>query len=485
MSGLARHWIDGQWTASSDGSESVTLDPADGSEVWRFADGSLAEAEASVAAARRVFETSGWAHDPRRRARALLEMADALDARRQPLAESLCRENGKPLGECLHEVAISSSELRFYAGLARASFGRVMETEPGHVSMIAREPMGVAGIIVPWNAPLILLVRSLGPALAAGCTAAIKHAAQTAGTSALACEAFAAAASLPQGCVNAFAERGAAGAKHLVASTEVDVLSYTGSTHVGKLIMADAAGTLKRLNLELGGSAPCIVFEDADLDRTAAALVKAGMVMAGQQCVAASRLIVHERILGAFTRRLALALEALVVGRGLDPATQLGPLIDLRSRDRVARLAADAVDRGARVLREPGRPGGPLVNGAFLTPGLLQVDDPGDPILQQEIFGPVLTLQCFSTEAEAVQRSNDSRFGLAASVWTADLRRGQRVAQKIRAGTVWLNMHGRLAAEIETGGYKESGIGRLHGVQGLEEFLHSKHVAWELGNPAE
>jgi acyl-CoA reductase-like NAD-dependent aldehyde dehydrogenase len=176
-------------------------------------------------------------------------MADALDARRPQLAETLCRENGKPLGECLHEVTISSSELRFYAGLARANFGRVMETEPGQMSMIAREPMGVAGIIVPWNAPLILLVRSLGPALAAGCTAVIKHAAQTAGTSALACEAFAAAGSLPPGCVNAFSESGTAGSKQLVASTDVDVLSYTGSTHVGQLIMGDAAGTLKRLNL--------------------------------------------------------------------------------------------------------------------------------------------------------------------------------------------------------------------------------------------
>jgi acyl-CoA reductase-like NAD-dependent aldehyde dehydrogenase len=359
-----------------------------------------------------------------------------------------------------------------------------METEPSQMSMIAREPMGVAGIIVPWNAPLILLVRSLGPALAAGCTAVIKHAAQTAGTSALACEAFAAAASLPQGGVNAFSESGTAGSKQLVASTDVDVLSYTGSTHVGKLIMADAAGTLKRLNLELGGSAPCIVAEDADLDRTAAALVKAGMIMAGQQCVAASRVIVHEKVFDAFARLLKDALAAMVIGRGSDPATQLGPLIDARSRERVEGIAADAVSGGARLLLAPTRPAGPLARGSFLSPGLLQVDDPATPILHQEIFGPLLTLQRFATEAEAVRRANDSRFGLAASVWSADLRRAQRIAQQIKAGTVWINMHGRLAAEIETGGYKESGLGRLHGVQGLEEFLQSKHVAWELGTAA-
>ena len=262
------------------------------------------------------------------------------------------------------------------------------------------------------------------------------------------------------------------------------MLSYTGSTHVGKLIMADAAGTLKRLNLELGGSAPCIVAEDADLGRTAAALVKAGMIMAGQQCVAASRVIVHEKVFDAFARLLKDALAAMVIGRGSDSATQLGPLIDARSRERVEGIAADAVSGGARLLLAPTRPAGPLARGSFLSPGLLQVDDPATPILHQEIFGPLLTLQRFATEAEAVHRANDSRFGLAASVWSADLRRAQRIAQQIKAGTVWINMHGRLAAEIETGGYKESGLGRLHGVQGLEEFLQTKHVAWELGAAA-
>ncbi|MBU3672001.1 MAG: aldehyde dehydrogenase family protein [Sinobacteraceae bacterium] len=481
MESFARHWINGVWVDSVDRSEAVTTNPADGSEVCRYADGSLPEAEASIEAARTAYESSSWAHDPRRRARALLEMADALDARRDIIGRMLCLENGKPIGECLHEVAISSAELRFYAGLTRANFGRVMETEPGQMSMIAREPMGVAGIIVPWNAPLILLVRSLGPALAAGCTTVIKHAAQTAGTSALTNEAFAGCASLPAGTVNAFAERGITGAKRIVASPDVDVVSYTGSTHVGKMIMADAAVTLKRLNLELGGSAPCVIFADADIDRTVGALVKAGMIMAGQQCVAASRLIVQESIFPQFSQRLVAALEAMVVGPGLQPNTQLGPLIDHRSRERVETLTASAIAAGARATLAPRRPGGSLAKGSFLSPGVLEIDDPTNPILHQETFGPVLTLQRFATEAEAVRRANDSRFGLAASVWTADLQRGQRVAQKIKAGTVWLNMHGRLAAEIETGGYKESGIGRLHGVQGLEEFLQSKHVAWELG----
>jgi acyl-CoA reductase-like NAD-dependent aldehyde dehydrogenase len=408
-------------------------------------------------------------------------MADALDSRRQAIGELLCRENGKPIGECLHEVAISAAELRFYAGLARANFGRVMETEPGQISMLAREPMGVAGIIVPWNAPLILLVRSLGPALAAGCTAVIKHAGQTAGTSALACEAFSAVDSLPAGCVNAFAESGSSGAARMVESAQVDVISYTGSTHVGKVIMANAAGTLKRLNLELGGSAPCIVFDDVNLDHAVKMLAKAGMIMAGQQCVAASRLIVHDRIYDEFSRRMAAVLGSMRIGRGLESATELGPLIDIRSRDRVEALVASSVGAGARPLLAPDRLRGMAPNSAFLSPGLLSVEESNNPILHQEVFGPVLTLQRFYGEEDAIHRANDSRFGLAASVWSADLQRAQRVASRIKAGTVWLNMHGRLAAEIETGGYKESGLGRLHGVQGLEEFLQTKHVAWELG----
>jgi acyl-CoA reductase-like NAD-dependent aldehyde dehydrogenase len=476
----ARHWIDGELADGGDGQSASTHNPADGSEVGRYADGGACEAKSAISAARRAFDAPRWAHDLRLRATVLLEMADALLQAREKLARVLTAENGKPLREADLEVIAAVSELRFYAGLARANFGRVLETEPGHLSMMMRESMGVAAIIVPWNAPIILLIRSLAPALAAGCTAVIKNAPQTAITNAMVCEAFARCASLPKGVINSFAESGNAGAQALVSSPDVDVVSYTGSTHVGKLIMQAASGTLKRLNLELGGSAPCIVFADADLDCAVPALVRAGMIMAGQQCVAASRLIVHESIGGAFIERMRAALAALVVGRGDDPRTQMGPLIDHRSRDRVEALVASV--RGTATVHLDGRrPQGGLAKGAFLSPSLIEVPDSAAPILHQEIFGPVLTLQTFGSEAEAIARANNSRFGLAASVWTRDLQRAQRVSRHIRSGTVWLNMHGRLLPEVETGGYRESGIGRLHGVQGLEEFLQTKHVAWELG----
>lgn len=478
MNASANHWIDGRWQASASNATGESLNPSTGETLGRFADAGAEDGQAAIAAARQAFEHSAWAHQPRLRAAVLLEFADRLQQAQEDVALALARENGKLIGDSRHEVAAAISELRYYAGLARNIFGRVTELDQNQFSMLAREPMGLAGIIVPWNAPITLLVRSLAPALAAGCASVVKAAPQTALVNAQVFALLAQVEGLPPGIVNMLAETGSEVAQLLVSSPEVDVLSYTGSTAVGKQIMAAGACTLKRMNLELGGSAPCLVFADADLDAAAAGIVRGGMAHAGQVCVAASRVLAQQDIADALQKRIAERLAGLRLGLAEDGGSQLGPLIDQASRQRVEGLVRASRSVGELVL-EGAAPGGDLARGAFLSPSLVRVEQPGSPFLQQELFGPLLSLDRFGDEDEGAQKANDTRFGLAASVWTGDQQRGLRLASKIKSGTVWINAHLKLHAEIETGGYRESGIGRLHGVEGLDEFLQTKHISWQ------
>ncbi|MCS5688243.1 MAG: aldehyde dehydrogenase family protein [Acidimicrobiales bacterium] len=477
----ADSWIDGEWRASKSGSYAESVNPAAGRPLEYFADANRDDAKVAISTARRSFEASTWAQSPRLRAKTILDFADRLDARAPEIRELLTLEHGKPILQSRMEVALSAAELRFYAGLARNVFGRVMEIEPDNYSMLTSEPMGVAGIIVPWNAPIILLIRSLAPAMAAGCTSVVKAAPQTALANAAVFAALSEVDDLPAGVVNMFAETGNEGAKELVSSTDVDVISYTGSTEVGKQIMRAGADNMKRMNLELGGSAPCLIFPDADLEKAVPSLIFAGLFISGQQCVAASRLVVHESILEEFTERFASALKNVVVGPGIEPATQMGPMIDAPSRDRILGLIADASSDVDWIVKG-GAPGGKLSDGYFVTPSLARIENKDEALANCEIFGPILTIQSFADDDEALAIANRTSYGLAASVWTGDLCRGQHLARRIESGTVWLNKHGQLHAEIETGGYKESGLGRLHGVEGLYEFLQTKHISWETNS---
>ena len=478
MADVARHWIGGEWVDSANGATAESTNPSTGAVLGRFADAGTEDGEAAIAAARRCFEESGWAHQPRVRSQALLRFADKLEAAKSDIATALARENGKLIGEATHEVVAAVSEARYYAGLARNIFGRVTEVDQGQFSMLAREPMGVAGIIVPWNAPITLLIRSLAPAMAAGCTSVTKAAPQTALVNAMVFELLADVDGIPAGAVNMIAETGNAVSKLLVDSSDVDVISYTGSTHVGKLIMAAGAATLKRMNLELGGSAPCVVFADADLDATAAGITRAAMAHAGQVCVAASRVIADRTVAGQLETKLAERLGNLKLGVADQSDSQLGPLIDSGSCERIGDLMKASREAGEMVL-EGSSPGGDLAGGSFISPSLVHIEDAGSDFLQQEIFGPLLTVDTFSDEDEAVEKANNTRFGLAASVWSTNQQRGMRLANRIKSGTVWLNAHMKLHAEIETGGYRESGLGRLHGVEGLDEFLQTKHISWQ------
>jgi len=474
----ALHWISSDWVGSADSAEAETTNPAIGVPVQRFAAGGRPEAEAAIAAARQAFDRGEWAESPRLRAAVLLAFADRIEACKRALAQILTEENGKVLNHAELEITAVASELRYYAGLARNIAGKVLEIAPRTLSVLHREAAGVAAHIVPWNAPGILLVRSLGPAMAAGCTNVIKPAPQVAGFHTAIMRCLADIEAMPAGVVNSVMETGSVIGKILVESPDVEVVSFTGSTAVGQRIMAAAAGTLKRLVLELGGKAPCVVFDDVSVDTVAPALAAAATVISGQQCTAAARVLVQRNIYEDLRNALAKRFREMVVGPGTDPASEMGPLIDRASRDRVAAVVDRAAAEG-RIIVQGEIPGGSLAAGAFIRPSLTALEDLSSPLVCDEIFGPVLNIEPFDDEADAIRRANAVRYGLAASVWTRDHDRAQHVARALRAGTVWINAHNRLFPEAETGGYRASGVGRMHGVEGLDPFLETKHVYHE------
>jgi acyl-CoA reductase-like NAD-dependent aldehyde dehydrogenase len=476
----ALNYINGQWQGAAGGATGESRNPADGSVIGTYAASGREEARLAIASAREAFETSLWAHDARLRQLVLLRWADRLE-KREDLAALLTRENGKVLTQSRGEMAAAISEIRYYAGLTRHIPGHFMEVEPGAYSATLREAAGVAGLIIPWNAPIVLLIRSLAPALAAGCTVVIKPAHQTAQITAQVLGELAAVESLPRGVLNLVLEHGSEVAQELVASNEVDVLSFTGSNLTGQRIMAAAAPTMKKLSLELGGKSSCLVFPDADVRTVAQRLATAATIISGQQCTAARRVLVHASRYDEMKQALKNALEAIVVAPGDAPGAGMGPLIDADSLDRVSSEVQRALDMADEVVLRGGRGGGKLAGGHFLTPTLVAHSDTGAFFTQDEIFGPFVVLEKFEDEKEAVARANHTVFGLSASVWTADGDRGMRLARALRNGTVWINDHNRLFAEAETGGYRRSGIGRLHGYEGLADFLETKHIFRNAG----
>ncbi|MCG6902419.1 MAG: aldehyde dehydrogenase family protein [Rhodobacter sp.] len=471
----AQHYIDGAWVGS-DAALADSIAPATLSTLGQFHPGSAALADQAARVARDTFFASSWAASPRLRAQVLHEIADRLEAAKEEIADLVVAENGKLRAEALGETLGAISETRYYAGLARNIRGTMQETAPGNLSLFHREAAGVAAIIVPWNAPVTLLMRSLAPALAAGCTAVIKPAHQTPLVHARIMAAMVSAPSLPRGVINSVNENGIEVGQALVASPDIDVISFTGSSRTGQAIMAAAAPTLKRVGLELGGKAPAVIFEDADLDQAVRELTHGALNMAGQICVAAARFLVHAPVAKAFEERIIAAFRAVRTGPGSDPASDMGALIDIASRDRLTGLIEQAGDEGEILLK-----GRALDSGSFLTPTLFRIDNLRSTLVQEELFGPIVSVETFETEADAIAMANATPYGLAASVFSQNGARALRTARAIRAGTVWINSHLRLFAEGETGGYGKSGLGRLHGPEGLADFLETKHIYMEAG----
>lgn len=476
----AFNWIDGN--QRGEGRSKDSIDPATYNVIGHYPDDGREAAASAVAAASKAFRETMWAHDHELRARVLEQLARAFERNRGRLLDILSLENGKVKGEAAFELDMVPSKLRYSAATALIEGGRAMTPKPGSISLILRQPMGVAAVIAPWNSPVILTIRSLAPALAAGCTTVIKLPGQVAQTASLMAEVMAEAKDLPNGVINLFFESGPEGSAYLVDSPDVPVVSFTGSTRTGRAISSTGARYLKRFGMELGGKTPMIVFDDADIDAALPVLEKALTVFSGQFCMTGSRLLVQNDRYEAVRDGLAARLRNVKVGPAADPSSDMGPLIDRANVERVDRVVIAAIAAGAKVV-ERGGPveAGPLEKGAFFRPALLEVSDNSLAVIQEETFGPVLTIQRFSNEAEAIRLANDNDYGLSASIWTCDVDRALRVAQALEAGSVWINDWAKVYDSTEEGGFKQSGLGRLNGLAALEDFIEHKHIALNPG----
>jgi acyl-CoA reductase-like NAD-dependent aldehyde dehydrogenase len=478
----ARNWINGTWATGGTIKEAVN--PSTGKPLGRYLDIGPEEARQAIKAARTAFDTTTWPRDRSLRSRVLFELADRLQERVAEIALMLAKEGGKLLPQTQWEVQASVEWLRYSAATAvLQTGGQAIESVPGLYFHSDPEPMGVVGVISPWNSPVILSVRAIGPALAAGCTVVLKLPHQTALTNTLFAEVIAATQLLPRGVLNTFTESGSIGASMLVESPDVNAISYTGSTKVGRLIAANGAQTLKRLNLELGGKTPLIVFDDADLKVVVPQIVTALVAMNGQFCCTGSRVLVQRGIADKLRAALIEAYQNVRLGESEDPNAQLGPLIDGASVKRVDAIVAEAASYAKILVRGGPVKEGPLAKGAFYKPALIEVQPLNSFVIQNEIFGPVQTFEIFEDEADAIRRANATEYGLAASVFAGDVMRCRRIGKAIQAGHIWMNCWGMMTEHFEEGGFKQSGVGVLCGPRAIQQFQEIKVYASVEGLP--
>ena len=470
-------YINGQWVEAAGGKTFAVHNPATDEIIGEAADAGAAEAEAAVKAAHDAFPA--WAKRPAdERAELLHKAFDILKSRIEDHARILTQENGKPLAESKGEATIGAAFVRWNAEEARRTYGEVVPSPTTAKRVLTfRQPVGVVAAITPWNFPYSMITRKIAPALAAGCTVVLRPSSATPLVALEIIKAFD-DAGFPAGVVNIITSKSAvAVSKVLAESNLVKKITFTGSTEVGKQLMVQAAGTVKKVSLELGGHAPMLIFDDADLEQAAQGAIMSRFRNAGQTCICTNRLYVQRSIVDKFSKRVAELAKGLKVGNGLDAGTQVGPLIDERGYAKVEDQVKDAVAGGATVLAggKPAQLNGKL-NGFFYEPTILANVAPDAKILHDETFGPALPIVPFDTEEEAIAMANDTPFGLAAYFFTRDVGRIFRVSEGLEYGIVGVNDPLPTAPQIPFGGYKESGLGRENGSMGIGEFMEVKAV---------